>query len=317
MNMHAPAPAHIAQEREDEALGELLAYLKDSGYRFTTITPATHERVLKRPGTRPATLRDVFGWSRPFHDGDLNSEVVRLLREAGGLIVEGGQFRSAYRVSTLGRDLFVHSAFPTEEEKSIFFGPDTYRFARLIGEWLPGLGPLQHIVDMGAGSGAGGIAAARLRPNARLTLVDTNPAALRIAKVNARAAGVDAEVLQASEVPNGGDLLLANPPYMIDRSGRTYRDGGALFGGEIALDWAKQALRALHPSGAMLLYTGAAILKGAMPLEQELRAACRARGATLEIEELDPDVFGEELDEPAYAQVERIALVGALIKIPG
>jgi hypothetical protein len=32
--------------------------------------------------------------------------------------------------------------------------------------------------------------------------------------------------------------------------------------------------------------------------------------------ELDPDVFGEDLDEPAYAQVERIALVGAVIVRP-
>jgi hypothetical protein len=33
-------------------------------------------------------------------------------------------------------------------------------------------------------------------------------------------------------------------------------------------------------------------------------------GARLEYVELDPDVFGEELERPAYASVERIAVVG-------
>ena len=34
---------------------------------------------------------------------------------------------------------------------------------------------------------------------------------------------------------------------------------------------------------------------------------------TLAYEELDPDIFGEELDLPAYRNVERMAAVGAVI----
>ena len=35
----------------------------------------------------------------------------------------------------------------------------------------------------------------------------------------------------------------------------------------------------------------------------------RLRGTRHDYRELDPDVFGEELERPAYAQVERIAVV--------
>jgi hypothetical protein len=33
--------------------------------------------------------------------------------------------------------------------------------------------------------------------------------------------------------------------------------------------------------------------------------------------EIDPDIFGEELDSPGYEQVERIAAVGAVIEKAG
>jgi hypothetical protein len=34
-------------------------------------------------------------------------------------------------------------------------------------------------------------------------------------------------------------------------------------------------------------------------------------------EELDPDVFGEELEQAQYAQVERIAAVGLRVRLTG
>ena len=40
------------------------------------------------------------------------------------------------------------------------------------------------------------------------------------------------------------------------------------------------------------------------------------RMSTLRYEELDPDIFGEELETPAYRDVERIALVSAVITRP-
>jgi len=53
-------------------------------------------------------------------------------------------------------------------------------------------------------------------------------------------------------------------------------------------------------------------------MADELRAALErelpALGCTLRYRELDPDLFGEELDKPAYADVERIAAVGAVVE---
>ncbi|MCR3765210.1 SAM-dependent methyltransferase, partial [Pseudomonas aeruginosa] len=43
------------------------------------------------------------------------------------------------------------------------------------------------------------------------------------------------------------------------------------------------------------------------------RLAQRARGWDWEYQELDPDVFAEELESPAYREAERIAVVGLRI----
>jgi hypothetical protein len=103
---------------------------------------------------------------------------------------------------------------------------------------------------------------------------------------------------------------------MMDSRGRAYRDGGALLGGSVALQWAEQTLTGLTAGGTMLLYVGAAFADGRSPLVEALETACRTHGAALAWEELDPDVFGEELEQPVYAQVERIAAIGAVITVP-
>jgi hypothetical protein len=298
----------------EEALAELLRLLKDRDYRFVTVTPATHARVLARPAPSSLDLRDVFGWNRPFDTGDVGSGIVDLLKAADALDVEGGRLCSRVRVASLGGDVLLHSAFPTDDRNSVFLGPDTYRFARFVDRHLNRFPEAKWLVDMGAGSGAGAIAASRARRFGRITMVDSNAAALELARANARAAGVHADTLLAEAVPAGADLVIANPPYMMDRAGRSYRDGGDLLGGAIALDWARQALARMAPGGTMLLYSGAAFVAGEAPLVTALRRACDEAGAMLELEELDPDVFGEELDRPDYGQVERIAALGAVIR---
>ena len=64
----------------------------------------------------------------------------------------------------------------------------------------------------------------------------------------------------------------------------------------------------------MLLYTGSAIVAGRDALREALAEALPRLGCSLRYEELDPDVFGEELDQPDYRNVERIAVVGAVIR---
>lgn len=299
----------------DAGLLELLEALAAEGYSFTSTTPATHARVVARR-EEATSLRDVFGWSLPFAAGAIPERIVALLRRAGALESCGERFRSKVRVSSVGDALFLHSAYPTSEADAVFFGPDTYRYVSLMRGELPGLGPVRRIVDVGAGSGAGGIVAAQLAQGARVTLTDINPNALRLAAVNAVFAGVDGELVRGSsldDVEGAIDLVIANPPYMMDEGDRAYRDGGGMHGAQLSYDWAVTAAKRLQPGGHMILYTGVAIVGGRDALHAALERTLPAFGCHLRYRELDPDVFGEELDKASYGQVERIAAVGAVI----
>lgn len=298
----------------DAPLLRLLSWLKERDYRFTAITPASHQRVLERPSTGPASLRDIFGWNRAFGRADVDPVLLDLMG-AADLIDNGSEKkRSRLRVASLGNDLFLHSAFPTDSADAVFFGPDTYRFAAFVRAELDAM-PIapRALLDMGTGSGAGGIAAARSVPAAELTLVDINPQALDVARINAGFANVRATFLCSGSIPTGQDVIIANPPYMIDAGQRAYRDGGALFGGKVALDWATDALQALNPDGTLLLYTGACVVAGQTPLIAALEDLTENR-ASLRVTETDPDVFGEELASDAYAAVERIGVYEIVIR---
>jgi hypothetical protein len=302
---------------QDEALAALLSALAARGYVFVTPTPATHARIVARPGRqRAATLTDVFGWSLPFEAGVLDDEVDRLARSAGIIVpAADGLERSTLRVSSLHGGLFLHSAFPTTERDAVFLGPDSYRFADLIVAELGDCPAGTRIVDIGTGAGVGGIVAGLHCPGAVVTLTDINPAALRLAAINAAHNGVQLSCLISDKlagVDRGIDVVLANPPYIIDPDGRDYRDGGDLHGGQLSLDMAIAAADRLAPGGRLILYTGSAIIAGADPFRDALAAALTSRGCRLRYREIDPDVFGEELDEPAYADVDRIALVAAI-----
>src|SRR3954470_18848297 len=149
----------------DQALAALGRELRARNYHFITITPASHRRVNARHGNEVATsLVGVFGWSRPFHRGSLAADILALLETAGEVEQSGDLLRSKVRFSTLGAQLFVHSAFPTDQADAVFFGPDTYRFVRALSQSFQNFAaPARcRIVDIGCGSGAGGLAAAAL-----------------------------------------------------------------------------------------------------------------------------------------------------------
>lgn len=299
----------------DGALLRLLQALTARGYAFVTPTPETHARVIARPAPAHPTLRDIFGWSRAFRPEQLEPELLALLVEADALERRGdGLVRSGVRVSSLCGRLLVHSAYPTEAVDSVFFGPDSYRFADFIARELGG-GRVGRLVDIGTGAGAGALAAAQAAAVAETVLTDINPAALRLAQINAAHAGL--AVATALQDGLGGlgqfDVALANPPYIIDEAGRAYRHGGDLHGGRISVEMSEAALNALRPGGRLLLYTGAAVCAGENAVVDELGKLAAAHGATLRWRELDPDVFGEELSRPAYADVDRIAVIGAVL----
>lgn len=304
----------------DAALSALLRLLETRRYRFVTPTPATHARVLARPDRRVArSLVDALGWSLPAPHGLLDAEVEQLLRAAQVLEDKTGLQRSLVRVSSLHGRLYLHSAYPTDSDQAVFFGPDSYRFADLILTDRPAARSGMRIVDMGTGAGVGAVVAATAFPQAEVIMTDTNPHALRFARLNAAAARVSVTAVLAgdlSRIDGPIDLALANPPYIIDGQGREYRDGGGLHGGQASLDMARQAIERLAPGGRLILYTGSAILGGADPLAAALAALARDLGCAMRYRELDPDVFGEELAGPQYADVDRIALVAAIVDRP-
>lgn len=298
----------------DTALIALVDGLKDLGYDFTTVTPATHARVNARPGAeRARSLRDVFGWSRPFEEAVLPPPLFARMRDAGLLVREGALWRATVRVSSLDGELFLHSAYPPSAADVVFFGPDTFRFVGAVTEHIAGRSrPIHRAVDIGTGSGAAGIAIAKRAPEADIVLVDINPAALRFASLNARLAGVRVEPRQSdllNDVSGEFDLIVSNPPFMIDRAGRSYRDGGGALGEGLSLAVVEAAASRLAPGGTLVLFTGAVIVEGEDPFRTAAIAACEAAGLEWTYREFDPDEYGEELDEPAYAVAERIALV--------
>ena len=73
----------------------------------------------------------------------------------------------------------------------------------------------------------------------------------------------------------------------------------------------------LAPGGTLLLYTGAVIVDGADAFRDT--ASCVLAGSDLDwtYAEIDPDVFGEELEAGAYARADRIAAVLLTATKPG
>ncbi|WP_374468832.1 methyltransferase [Phenylobacterium sp.] len=314
-------PDTAALTSTDDALHALLRRLDELGYDFVTPTPLTHQRVVRRPGMRLArSVRDVLGWSLPFEPSALPRDLFEALQAGGVLEPAGDLWKSTVRVSRVHGLLFLHSAFPTEDENSVFLGPDSYRFADFVAAEMGHDCRLQRVVDVGGGAGAGALTVAARCWVREVLLTDVNPQALRFARINARQAGLPLATRLTSgleDAPADCDLVLANPPYIVDPAGRAYRDGGDLQGGQISLDWARQAIDKLAGGGRFLLYTGSAIVRGGRDrLKGELYAMAEAAGCALAYRELDPDVFGEELDTPAYADVERIAVVGCTITKP-
>lgn len=306
--------ATLCREHRRQLL-DILRTLDEQGYNFVAPTPASHRRVITRPGRQLAQgLADVLGWSLPATPGMLEHAMESALLEAGVLVRRSdGLLQPQMRASRVRDQLFLHSAFPTQASDSVFLGPDSLRFGLLIEGKMPA--QAKTILDYGAGAGVGGILAARGAPGARLTIADINPKALFLASVNAEHAGIDhrtVHVTTPEDIDDRFDLMVTHPPFMIDHQQRAYRDGGDLYGAKLSLDWAIAGARLLKPGGRFIMHTGVSIVRGKDVLLEAIGTRVPA-GCALDYYELDPDIFGDELDMPAYEEVDRIAAVAVVI----
>ncbi|MGN0981194.1 MAG: peptide chain release factor N(5)-glutamine methyltransferase [Candidatus Avoscillospira sp.] len=131
------------------------------------------------------------------------------------------------------------------------------------------------ILDLCTGSGCIGLALASQLKDARVTLADLSPKALKVAKKNAADLRLTGRVscfqadafVPADKFLGQFDLIISNPPYVttedmktLQRSVRDYEPHMALDGGEDGLDFyraiAENYTSALKPGGFLALEFG-------------------------------------------------------------
>lgn len=329
------------------ALVELLRAVRNTDYSFTTITPLSHATVNARLGnqwakgseaiaathatySRHRILRYVFGWSRAFQQVDIDPLIFELMQKADVLKpYEDGHengWQSTVRISTFqdkafGNLFFLHSAYPTTEADAVFFGPDTYRYLHEINTLFASGIKVERAVDIGSGAGPAAILVGLQYPAAEVYAVDINQRALDLTAVNATVANATNVKPLYSNLLSGVngkfDLITANPPYLVDKEQRAYRHGGADLGAGLSYAIVESAIPRLSLGGSLLLYTGVAINDGVdvfkKHVEDYLQSLPERQYLNWSYREIDPDIFGEELANPCYAETDRIAAVVLIV----
>ena len=255
----------------------------------------------------------------PFRMNGAFADWVPLLTNACMVRPFGPRWVTTLRVADIAGNLFLHGAFPARSRDSVFLGPDSVRFAQWIVSCMPDLPNPRRIIDIGAGSGVGGIVAASHSKGTELVLLDINAEALRLARVNALVAGLTPQTAVSDGLGRWGyeaDMILANPPYLGGGPSHIYSDGGGVMGAGLTLTWTHQALEALSLGGSFVLYSGAPVTRDGDTLRPALERLAQAQGARLVYAELEPDVFPSTLLHRPYWGVERIAAIGAVMTRP-
>jgi SAM-dependent methyltransferase len=310
-------------QKQNSTLIELGNLLRSQSYFHTTMTPESHRRVLERDGTellasfdptQLQVLQALFGWNKNVPAFWVAEAVREKLYQLGS--AKGDFIRSPVRFSTLDSLLFLHSGFPTVEVDSVFFGPDSYRFVRYAKSQIKK--DAKSIVDLGCGTGVGGLCLAKyLREQKdsafeKLYLTDINEKALSVARVNAELAGEPHVEFIVSDlfanVPKDIDVVVANPPFIMDAQKRSYRHGGGVAGEGLSVRIVREALEYLKPGAQLILYTGTGVKGGQDLFWSQIKDL--VAGTSYSYEEIDPDIFGEELSEASYRGIDRMSAVG-------
>ncbi|WP_290575330.1 peptide chain release factor N(5)-glutamine methyltransferase [Algiphilus sp.] len=124
------------------------------------------------------------------------------------------------------------------------------------------------VADLGTGSGAIALAVAHERPGARVLATDASPAALAVARANARRLDLRVDLVAgdwcAPLADASVDCLLCNPPYIAEGdphlAALSAEPASALVSGRDGLDALRaivaQAPRVLRPGGRIVLEHG-------------------------------------------------------------
>jgi len=195
-------------------------------------------------------------------DRPLDEPVLAPLREM--LKKRGEGIPIQHLLGTVG---FLRREFKSDA-RALIPRPETEELAEWILSWdLPSS---QRVLDMGCGSGVLGLTLAGERPGWRVTLADTSPDALALARENAALLAISHAEFTLSDLFSNlaetYDGIVANLPYVPERdryslSREVMHDPAlALFGGEAGLDvirrFAPDAFRHLTPGGWIALEIG-------------------------------------------------------------
>ncbi len=138
---------------------------------------------------------------------------------------------------------------------------------------LPRLPPKPRIADVGTGSGALGITAKLEWPEARVELLELDPKALKIAKMNVDLFTLSASVIKSDLLKHSrqqNDILLCNLPYVPDgfhiNQAALREPRIAIFGGSDGLDLYRRLFQQVAKLADQPLY----ILTEALPPQHDV-----------------------------------------------
>jgi release factor glutamine methyltransferase len=140
------------------------------------------------------------------HDGEVDERVLRPLVER--------RLRREPLAYVLGEWGFRRLVVKTDR-RALVPRPETEIVVERCLALLEGTDE-PRVLDVGVGSGAIALALADELPRARVTGVDTSPAALGLARENARRLGLAIELREGGfdAAAAGWDLVVSNPPYV-------------------------------------------------------------------------------------------------------
>jgi release factor glutamine methyltransferase len=142
--------------------------------------------------------------------------------------------------------------------------PETEQLVEAVLSCRPYKGCSIKVLDVGCGSGCIGTTLKLECPTAQVTLSDISPAALKIARRNARALGANVELVESNLLRNINgqfDIIVANLPYVardwVVSPETTYEPELALYAEDSGKDLIKKLLSeapaSLKPSGILAL----------------------------------------------------------------